>query len=127
MIFFFWTRAFSIHGLACSGPPISSSMRITASLAPPCRGPFRAPIPLVIAECRSDRVAAVTRQAKVEALSSWSACRVSATSKVRVSSSSGSLPKSMYRKFAAWLRSLRGATGSLPVRTRPMAAVIWAR
>ena len=32
-----------------------------SSLAPPCNGPFRVPTPLVIAECRSDSVDAVTR------------------------------------------------------------------
>ena len=47
-------------------------------------------------------VAAATRPANVEALSSWSACSVSATSKARIAVAFGRSPVSMYRKFAAW-------------------------
>ena len=46
----------------------------------------------VIAECRSDSVAAVTRAAKVEALNSWSACRMSAMSNVFTARSVAFLP-----------------------------------
>ena len=53
--------------------PTASSMRMTASFAPPCSGPFNAPIPDVTAEYMSESVAAVTRHANVDALSSWSA------------------------------------------------------
>jgi len=39
-----------------------------AFVAPLCKGPFRAPRAEVMAECMSDRVEAVTRAQKVEAL-----------------------------------------------------------
>ena len=45
-------------------------MRITSALAPPCSGPFSAPMPPTTAEWMSASVAAVTRAAKVEAFSS---------------------------------------------------------
>ncbi len=53
--------------------PMSSSSFITSALAPPCSGPFSAPMPPTTAEWMSDRVAAMTRAANVEAFSSWSA------------------------------------------------------
>ena len=68
---------------------------MTASLAPPCSGPLSAPMAPVMAECMSDRVAAMTRAAKVLALSSWSAWRMSATSRARVAVSEGLSPLSM--------------------------------
>ena len=43
---------------------------MTSALAPPCSGPFSVPIAATIAECMSVSVAAATRAAKVEALSS---------------------------------------------------------
>ena len=81
--------------------PIASSIRITSALAPPCSGPLRAPIPATTAECTSLSVAAVTRAAKVDAFSSWSACRTSATSNARAASADGRSPVSSNRKFAA--------------------------
>ena len=85
-------RAFRIHASALAGSLIFSTMSMTCSLAPPCSGPLSAPMPDTTAECTSDRVAAVTRAAKVEALNSWSAWRMRATSKVLVASSVGFLP-----------------------------------
>src|ERR671918_435954 len=76
----------------------------------------------VMAECRSDRVAAVTRAANVDALNSWSACRMSAMSNVLTASSVGFLPAIMYRKLLARLSFGLGATGDLPRRTRSQAA-----
>ena len=75
--------------------PISSSMRITSAFAPPCSGPFSVPIAATIAEWMSVSVAAATRAANVDAFSSWSACRISATSKARVASPLGRSPVSM--------------------------------
>ena len=49
-------------------------------------------MPETIAECRSDSVAAVTRAANVEALNSWSAWRIRATSNVFAASGVGVLP-----------------------------------
>ena len=46
---------------------------MTASPAPPCSVPLRAPTPPATAECMSDSVAAITRVVKVEAFSSCSA------------------------------------------------------
>src|SRR5207245_4630485 len=72
------------------------------------------PISDTIAECRSDSVAAVTRAANVDALNSWSAWRMSATSKVLVARSVGFLPLSMYTKLPASESLGFGATGVLP-------------
>ena len=87
--------ALRIHASALAGSLILSTMSITCSLAPPCSGPFSAPMAEVMAECMSDMVAAVTRAAKVEALNSWSACRMRATSNVLVASGVGFLPDIM--------------------------------
>ena len=53
--------------------PISISVRITASPAPPWSGPLSAPTPPATAECMSDWVDVITRVVKVEALISCSA------------------------------------------------------
>ena len=87
--------ALRIHVSALAGSLIFSTISITCSLAPPCSGPLRAPMAEVMAECMSDMVAAVTRAANVEALNSWSACRMRATSKVLVARSVGFLPDIM--------------------------------
>jgi hypothetical protein len=79
-------------------------------------------MPDTTAECTSDRVAAVTRAANVEALNSWSACRIRAVSKVLVASGVGFLPLIMYRKLPARLSRGFGATGALPRRMRSQAA-----
>jgi len=44
----------------------------------------------------------MTRAAKVEAFSSWSACRIRAMSSVRVAVSEGFSPRSIHRKLAEW-------------------------
>ena len=64
------TSAFLIQASAFAGSLIFSTMRMTCSLAPPWRGPFRVAMPETIAECRSESVPAVTRAANVEALNS---------------------------------------------------------
>ncbi len=56
-----------------SSVPISSSVRITASPAPPWSVPFSAPTPPATAECMSESVAAMTRVVNVDAFSSCSA------------------------------------------------------
>ena len=66
----------------------------------------------------SDRVAAITRAAKVEAFSSWSAWRMSATSNVLVAVDEGFSPFSIHRKLAAWLRDRSASTTGLPLRRR---------
>jgi hypothetical protein len=52
-------------------------------------------MPDTTAEWMSDSVAAVTRAAKVEALNSWSAWRIRATSNVLVANGVGFLPDIM--------------------------------
>ena len=123
-IFFFAASIPATADTASAGSPISSSIRITLSLAPPCSGPLSVPTADVIAEWMSASVAAVTRAEKVLALSSWSAWSTSAISTARVLSASARLPHSMYRKFAAWPRAGSGATGGFPARRRPIAATI---
>jgi len=51
---------------------VASSPRMTCSLAPPCSGPLSVPSAATTAECMSERVAAQTRAAKVEAFIVWS-------------------------------------------------------
>jgi hypothetical protein len=51
-------------------------MSSTFDGAPPCSGPFNAPIAPVIAEQRSEPVDAMTRAVKVDAFIPWSARRV---------------------------------------------------
>ncbi len=93
-----------------SRDPISSSMRMTASFAPPWSGPFKVAMAEVIAECMSASVAAVTRAANVEAFSSWSACRTRAMSKARTASAVGFAPFSIRRKSSAWPSERSGST-----------------
>ena len=95
MIFFFCANADRTHASARSGVPISSSIFITSVLAPPCSGPASAARAPVTAPCMSASVAAITRAANVDALSSWSACRINATSSARAASASGTAPDIM--------------------------------
>ena len=55
----------STQASTLSGEPISSSMWMTASLAPPWSGPLSEPMAEVMAEYMSDKVEAVTRAEKV--------------------------------------------------------------
>ena len=79
-------------------------------------------MPETTPECTSDSVAAVTRAANVEALNSWSAWRMRATSKVFAASGVGFLPLSMYRKLAARFSLGFGVMSGLPRRMRSQAA-----
>ncbi len=92
---------------------------MTSALAPPCSGPFSVPMPATTAECTSLSVAAQTRAAKVDAFSSWSACRISPMSNARTEVGSGRSPFSMYRKLAAWLSAGSGAMRPPPCSILP--------
>jgi hypothetical protein len=70
--------------------PISSSIRSTASFAPPCSGPYRAAIPADTAENGSTCVEPTPRTAFVEAFCSWSACRTRRISSALCSTGFGS-------------------------------------
>src|SRR5207247_18195 len=93
-------------------------MRSTSSLAPPWRGPLSVAIAATTAACRSASVATATRAAKVEALNSWSACSVSATSITRATSSLGSRPSSSRSTYAACEPPGGAVTGARPERRR---------
>ena len=69
--------------------PISSSIRSTASLAPPCSGPYSAAIPADTAENGSTCEEPTPRTAFVEQFCSWSACRISSVSSARSSTGFG--------------------------------------
>ena len=69
----FSASARSANASTLATSPISSSVRITASPAPPCSGPLSAPTPAATAECMSDWVEVTTRVVNVEAFSSCSA------------------------------------------------------
>ena len=108
MTFFFWARASSIHAFARAAAswrdssfrmPISSKVCITASLAPPCRGPLSAPIAPVTAECRSESVEVITRAVKVEALNECSAYSTIETRNASTTSGAASSPNVIQRKF----------------------------
>ena len=103
---------------------MSSSIFITSAFAPPCSGPFSAPMAPTIVEWMSVSVAAATRAANVEAFSSWSACSTSDTSNARAASADGRWPVSMYRKFAAWPSAGSGSMYPPPAAKRPHVATI---
>src|SRR3990172_7877128 len=63
----FSANALSTKPSTLSSLPISSSVFMTASPAPPWSVPLIAPTPPATAECMSDRVAAITRVVKDEA------------------------------------------------------------
>ena len=67
------SRVVLTHSSAFAGSSTSSMVCMTNSLAPPCSGPFSAPIAPVIAEYTSERVEVITRLVKVEALKECSA------------------------------------------------------
>ena len=91
-------------------------LRMTCSLAPPCSGPLSVPIAATIAECMSDRVAAQTRAANVEAFIVWSACRTRQVSRISAARSLGAVPVIWSRKLAAIPASGSGAGVSRPWR-----------
>ena len=112
----------SAQASTLSFPPIDSSWRSTRSLAPPCKGPCSAPTAELHTVYGSASVDATTRAAKVDAFIVWSACRISATSRIRAASSGGRSPVSIHRKLAAVSSSGSGATGSSSLRARWKAA-----
>src|SRR5487761_289224 len=61
--------------------PISVSMRMTSSLAPPCRGPYRAAQAAAQHEYGSAWEDPTTRMAVVEQFCSWSAWRMNRVSR----------------------------------------------
>src|SRR5580658_3159259 len=70
--------------------PMSVNMRITASLAPPWRGPYSAAAAAAGAEYGSECDEPTTRMAVVEQFCSWSAWRMTRTSRARVKMGLGS-------------------------------------
>ena len=72
----------------------------------------------VMAECISDKVAAVTRAANVEAFNSWSACRIKAISSARSAVEEGLVPFSCKRKSAECEIERSASTTGLPLRIR---------
>jgi len=77
-----------------------------------------------IAAWRSASVATATRAANVDALSSWSAWRVSTTSRTRATSGDGARPSTRLRKYAACESDVGALTGALPLRIRCQAATV---
>ena len=63
-----------------SGEPISSSMWITASLAPPCAGPHSEAMPAATLANGLARELDASRTVEVLAFCSWSACRININS-----------------------------------------------
>ena len=120
---FFSSLAYT-YGRTRSTVPISRSMAMTSSLAPPCSGPFRAPIAEATTVYGSARVEAVTSPQNVEAFIVCSAWRIRHTSRMSATSRSGTRSVSMYRKFSLKLNSSRGGTWSSPWRMRAKAATM---
>src|SRR5210317_934768 len=100
MITFFFSIAFSIQALAFLGFPISLNIYITASFAPPCRGPFKLAIAPVIAPCISERLLVIVLAVKVETLKLCSAYKIIETSKAFTISLSGTFPNIIFKKFS---------------------------
>jgi hypothetical protein len=69
--------------------PIWSSIRSTASLAPPCSGPYSAAMAPAVAEYGSACELPMLRIAFVLQFCSWSACRMKSTSSARSSTGLG--------------------------------------
>src|SRR5699024_2935206 len=88
------------------------------SFAPPCNGPFSAPIADVTPEYTSDNVATHTRAVNVEAFNSWSACKTNALLIASISIYSPSRSFNIYKKYSAYVKSFLGATGSYSWRIR---------
>ena len=76
MIFFLFAKQSATKSSTLSRLPISWSILMTPSLAPPCSGPLSVPMAEVTAEYMPLSVAMVTRAEKVEAFIPWSACRM---------------------------------------------------
>ena len=72
-----------------SNSAMSSSMCRTASLAPPWRGPYRAPAAAATVTYGSEWALPTTRAVVVEQFCPWSACRTKSMS--RASRSTGSI------------------------------------
>jgi hypothetical protein len=92
---------------------ISSSISITAMLAPPCSGPHRALTPGAHEANMLAPEEATMRTVEVEQFCSWSACSIRNRLSARTTSGSGSIVRYgteniMCRKFSAYLRSGRG-------------------
>ena len=68
-----------------SAVPISSSMRSTSSLAPPCSGPESAAIAAAVVTYGSASALPTVRIVVVLQFCSWSACRMNSTSSARAS------------------------------------------
>ena len=93
--------------------PISRSMVSTASLAPPCSGPYSAAEAPASAEYGSTSELPMARIALVPQFCSWSACRMNRMSRARSSTGFTSnlasvILNSMFRKLPAKLRLLSG-------------------
>ena len=87
---------------------------MTNSFAPPCSGPFSAPMAAVIADHASACVEVTVRAVKVEALKECSAYRIMVFSNASISDGMvagepSSSPKTIHRKFSLKLLSLVGA------------------
>ena len=95
--------------------PISISILITASFAPPWSGPYSAAAAAAVAEYGSASELPTERIALVLQFCSWSACRMNSTSIARSSTGSGAyfgsdIFHSIERKFPVYQRSLSGYT-----------------
>ena len=103
--------------------PISVSIRITCSLAPPWRGPYRAAHAADAAVYGSACEEPTTRIAVVEQFCSWSAWRMNNTSSAlaRIGLSKKYFSSGlniMFMKFAVKLRLLSGYTNGMPALNR---------
>ena len=103
--------------------PISSSIRNTASFAPPCSGPYSAATPAATAEYGSTCDEPTARTAFVEQFCSWSAWRMNSTSIARAKTGCASYLGSDIRaiidkKLSAYGSELSGYTYGRPFTCR---------
>ena len=73
MIFSLFANKSKTPAFACCLSEYFSIISMAASLAPPCNGPLKVPMPAVIQECISDNVDAQVLAVKVDALKPCSA------------------------------------------------------
>ena len=95
---------------------------MTASLAPPCNGPFKLAIAPVIAPWMSDRLLVIVLAVNVDTLKLCSAYKIKEISKALTISLLGTFPNIIFKKFSAKDNLLLGLIIFFPFLTLKKAA-----
>ena len=95
-----WLAGVRVKFFAFSGLLIDFIICITASFAPPCKGPFKDAIAPVMAPCKSDKLLVIVLAVKVDTLKLCSAYKISEISNALTISLSGTLLNIILKKFS---------------------------